>query len=108
MAEPFIPPGRYAVDADGSPIPGTYERIESRLAVGDGVEQLVLAPVNGIYGLLSPVQGFVDTRTIGRPFGQIGVIVFITSIGPFISIRFATRSLAVGVAALANRLRSRG
>lgn len=108
VAALFIPPGRYALDADGSPIPGTYERIESPLTFGERVEQLILAPVNGIYGLLSPVQGFVDTQTIGRLFGQIGVIVFIMSIGAFISISFATRSLEVAVAALANRLKTRG
>lgn len=108
LAALFIPPGRYATDADGSPIPGTYERIESPLTFGERVEQLILAPVNGIYGLLSPARGFVDTQTIGRLFGQIGVIVFIMSIGAFISISFATRSLEVAVAALANRLRSRG
>ncbi len=108
VAALFIPPGQYATDADGSPIPGTYERIDSPLTLGERVEQLVLAPVNGIYGLLSPVAGFVDTQTIGRLFGQIGVIVFIMSIGAFISISFATHSLEVAVAALANRLRSKG
>ena len=104
----FVPSGRYDTDADGSPIPGTYKRIESPLTFGGRVEQLVLAPVNGIYGLLSPARGIVDTETVGRLFGQIGVIVFIMSIGAFISISFATRSLEVAVAALANRLRSRG
>jgi uncharacterized ion transporter superfamily protein YfcC len=64
--------------------------------------------VNGIYGLLSPVAGFVDTQAVGRLFGQIGVIVFIMAIGAFISISFATHSLEVAVAALANRLRTRG
>jgi uncharacterized ion transporter superfamily protein YfcC len=108
VAALFIPAGRYATDADGSPIPGTYERIESPLGGSQRLEQLVLAPVNGIYGLLSPERGIVDTRTIGRLFGQIGVIVFIMAIGAFISISFATRSLEVAVAALANRLRSRG
>jgi uncharacterized ion transporter superfamily protein YfcC len=108
VAALFIPPGRYAQDADGSPIPGTYQRVESPLTAGERVEQLVLAPVNGIYGLLSPVRGIVDTRTVGRLFGQIGVIVFIMSIGAFISISFATRALEVGVGALANRLRTRG
>ncbi len=108
VAALFIPPGRYAQDADGSPIPGTYQRVESPLSVGQRVEQLVLAPVNGIYGLLSPERGIVDTRTIGRLFGQIGVIVFIMSIGAFISISFSTRALEVGVGALANRLRTRG
>jgi uncharacterized ion transporter superfamily protein YfcC len=104
----FIPAGQYTTDADGSPIPGTYQRIESPLDSVERVEQLVLAPVNGIYGLLSPVRGTVDTRTVGRLFGQIGVIVFIMSIGAFISISFATRSLEVAVASLAQRLRSRG
>ena len=108
MGALFIPAGQYATDADGSPIPGTYRRIESPLTFGERVEQLILAPVNGIYGLLSPVRGFVDTQTVGRLFGQIGVIVFIMAIGAFISISFATRSLEVAVAALANRLRSRG
>jgi uncharacterized ion transporter superfamily protein YfcC len=104
----FIPSGKYDTDADGSPIPGTYQRIDSPLDASERMEQLVLAPVNGIYGLLSPNQGIVDTRTVGRLFGQIGVIVFIMAIGAFISISFATRSLEVAVAALANRLRSRG
>jgi uncharacterized ion transporter superfamily protein YfcC len=108
LAALVIPAGSYSRDADGSPIPGTYRQIESPLGLGERVEQLVLAPVNGIYGLLSPVAGFVDTQTIGRLFGQIGVIVFIMSIGAFISISFATHSLEVAVAALANRLRSRG
>ena len=104
----FIPAGKYSTDADGSPIPGTYQRVESPLNNAERIEQLVLAPVNGIYGLLSPVRGTVDTRAVGRLFGQIGVIVFIMSIGAFISISFATRSLEVAVAALAHRLRSRG
>jgi uncharacterized ion transporter superfamily protein YfcC len=108
IAALFIPSGRYATDEDGSPIPGTYQRIESPLDSGERLEQLILAPVNGIYGLLSPARGIVDTRTVGRLFGQIGVIVFIMSIGAFISISFATRSLEVAVASIANRLRTRG
>ena len=41
-------------------------------------------------------------------FGQIGVIVFIMSIGAFISVSFATRALEVAVASLAHRLRDKG
>jgi uncharacterized ion transporter superfamily protein YfcC len=108
IAALFIPAGKYNTDADGSPIPGTYQRVDSPLTMGERVEQLILAPVNGVYGLLSPAAGTVDTRTVGRLFGQIGVIVFIMAIGAFISISFATRSLEVAVAALAQRLRSRG
>jgi len=108
IAALFIPAGQFSTDADGSPIPGTYQRVESPLSNSERIEQLILAPVNGIYGLLSPAAGNVDTRTVGRLFGQIGVIVFIMAIGAFISISFATRSLEVAVAALAHRLRKRG
>jgi len=108
IAALFIPAGHFATDADGSPIPGTYQRIESPLSGGERIEQLILAPINGIYGLLSPVRGKVDTRTVGRLFGQIGVIVFIMSIGAFLSISFATRSLEVAISSLAHRLKNRG
>jgi len=104
----FIPAGHYQTDADGSPIPGTFESVPSPLTFEQKVEQLILAPVNGVYGLRSVSTEVVDTETVGRIFGQIGVIVFIMSIGAFISVSFATRSLEVAVAALAHRLRDQG
>jgi uncharacterized ion transporter superfamily protein YfcC len=72
------------------------------------VGQLVLAPINGTYGLQNQQTGFAATDTVGRLFGQIGVIVFIMAIGAFISVSFATRSVEMAVAALANRLRTKG
>ncbi len=104
----FIPAGRYQLDPDGSPMPGTYEQVPSPLTFWESVQQLVLAPVNGIYGLLNFETDVVDTETVGRMFGQVGVIVFIMAIGAFISVSFHTRSLEVAVAQLANRLRSKG
>jgi len=104
----FIPAGRYQHAADGSPIPGTYQQIPSPLSFQEKVEQLILSPINGVYGLRNDGTAVVDTETIGRIFGQIGVIVFIMSIGAFISVSFATRSLEVAVAALADRLRDKG
>ncbi|MBP8177040.1 MAG: hypothetical protein KAX77_04670, partial [Xanthomonadales bacterium] len=108
VATLFIPAGRYQVDADGSPLPGTFEQVPSPLTLGEKFQQLVLAPVNGIYGLRNAEIDAVDTTTEGRMFGQIGVIVFIMSIGAFISVSFATKSLEVAVAALAHRLREQG
>jgi uncharacterized ion transporter superfamily protein YfcC len=108
LAALVIPAGQYQVDADGAPIPGTYAQIPSPLSWVDRIQQLVLAPINGLYGLLNPDSGVVDTETVGRMFGQIGVIAFIMSIGAFISVSFATRSLEVAVGALAQRLRSKG
>ncbi|CAG0987992.1 hypothetical protein MYXO_02236 [Myxococcaceae bacterium] len=108
VAALFLPPGAFETDADGSPIPGTYRRIETSLSLGEAVRQLVLAPVNGVYGLKSPETDTVDTTALGRMFGQIGVIVFIMSIGAFISVSFATRSLEVAVGRLAHRLKDQG
>jgi uncharacterized ion transporter superfamily protein YfcC len=107
IAALFIPPGVYQFDQDGSPIPGTYAPIASPLTPGERVRQLILAPVNGVYGLRNLETGKVDTETVGRLFGQIGIIVFIMAIGAFISVSFATRALEVAVAALAHRLRER-
>ena len=104
----FIPAGRYTLDPDGAPLPGTYEQVPSPLTFGESVQQLLLSPINGIYGLFNLETDFVDTETVGRMFGQIGVIVFIMAIGAFISVSFATKSLEVAVAQLANRLASKG
>ncbi|MGY1457784.1 MULTISPECIES: YfcC family protein [unclassified Luteimonas] len=104
----FIPAGVYQHAADGSPIPGTYQQIPSTLSFGEKVNQLVLSPVNGVYGLRSPASNQVDTEIVGRIFGQIGIIIFIMAIGAFISVSFATRSIEVAVASLANRLRDKG
>jgi uncharacterized ion transporter superfamily protein YfcC len=108
VAALFIPSGRYQTDADGSPIPGTFEQVPSPLSFEQRVEQLILAPVNGVYGLRNPDTDFVSTEVVGRIFGQIGIIVFIMAIGAFISVSFATRALEVAVASLAHRLRNQG
>ena len=108
VAALFLPSGLYQTDADGSPIPGTFTQVPSPLTFGEAVQQLVLSPVNGIYGLLNPLTDVVDTETLGIVFGQIGVIVFIMAIGAFISVSFATRSLEVAVGSLAHRLRDKG
>jgi uncharacterized ion transporter superfamily protein YfcC len=108
VAAIFLPSGRYQLDAEGSPIPGTFQQVPSPLEGWANVQQLLLAPINGIYGLFNPASDFVDTETLGTMFGQIGVIVFIMAIGAFISVSFATRSLEVAVAGIAHRLQTKG
>ena len=59
----IIPAGRYALDEDGSPIPGTYEEVDatpSRIIV-DSLE----APINGLYGIEDPATGNVDVFNSG-------------------------------------------
>jgi uncharacterized ion transporter superfamily protein YfcC len=108
IAALFIPSGAYKETPDGTPIPGSYHRVPSPLSFGGKLSQLVLAPVNGTYGLKNPSTGVVDTETLGHLFGQIGVIFFIMAIGAFISVSFSTKALDTAVAALASRLRSKG
>ncbi|MDM7854155.1 YfcC family protein [Cellulomonas alba] len=107
VAALFVPSGTYQLDADGGPIPGTYTQVPSPLTGAERVEQLLLSPVNGLYGLING-DGVVDTETVGHLFGSIGVVMFIMALGAFISVAFSTRSLEVGVSRLADRLRDRG
>ena len=71
VAALFIPAGRYELDADGSPIPGTFSTGPvAAESFGEKVQQLILRPVNGIYGLLNPETGIRrhrDVRAHVRP-----------------------------------------
>lgn len=104
----ILPSGQYQTDADGSPIPGTFETIPKPLNFAEMFQQLLLSPINGFYGLKDTVTGFVDTEGVGRMFGSVGVVMFIFAIGAFISVSFATKSLEVAVGGLASKLRSKG
>lgn len=108
VAALFLPAGIYQLDDAGSPIPGTFREVPSPLTFGEKLQQLILSPINGVYGLQNAETGFVSTETVGRMFGSIGVVLFIMSIGAFISVSFATRSLEVAIGALAARLRDKG
>jgi hypothetical protein len=57
LATFFIPSGQYQVDGTGSPIAGSFQRIEPPLDFGGRVRDLLLAPVNGMYGILDPATG---------------------------------------------------
>lgn len=107
VAAAFITPGQYERDDAGAPIPGTFETVEPPLSPGERVEQLIRAPVNGVYGLQDET-GFVDPDNVGVLFGSIGVVVFILALGAFISVTFSTKSLEVAIAQIARRMGSRG
>jgi len=107
VAAIFIPSGQYQVDADGAPVPGTFENVDSPLDGWDRVRELILSPVNGLYGIQDD-GGSVSTENLGRMFGSIGVVMFIMALGAFISVSFSTRSLEVAVSSMATRVGSRG
>src|SRR5690606_7211623 len=86
----------------------SFGRVDCPLTLWERVQQLILAPVNGLYGLQDTATGFVDTENVGRLFGSVGVVLFIMALGAFISVSFATRSLEVAVGGLGAKLQDKG
>jgi uncharacterized ion transporter superfamily protein YfcC len=104
----LIPAGRYDVDDEGAPIPGTYEEVPAPLDFADRVKDLFFAPINGLYGIEDSETGFVDPDASGLLYGSAGVFLFVLAIGMFITVMFATGALDRGIARLAYAVRTRG
>jgi uncharacterized ion transporter superfamily protein YfcC len=104
----FIPSGQYQLDAGGSPIPGSYEQIDSPLDFGENVSNLLQSPINGLYGIQDPETGQVGPFNSGSLFGGAQVFLFILAIGAFMTVVFATGALELGIGHLAHRFRARG
>jgi uncharacterized ion transporter superfamily protein YfcC len=104
----FIPSGQYKVDASGSPIPGSFRNIVPPLDFDGRIQDLLLAPVNGMYGIQDPNTGQIGPFNKGTMFGSIEVFLFILSIGGFMTVVFATGALDLGIHHLSYRFRQRG
>ena len=52
----FIPSGQYQLDASGSPIAGSFQNIAPPLDLEGRIRDLLLAPVNGLYGIQDPAD----------------------------------------------------
>jgi len=98
----IIPAGKYALDSNGSPIPGTYQEVDShpQRIVIDSLE----APINGLYGIEDAQTGNIDVFNSGSLFGAIDVALFILVIGGFIGITMKTGAIQAGIALLVRRL----
>lgn len=103
-----IPSGTYQVDANGAPIAGSYTTVPSPLDFGGRVRDLLLAPINGLYGILDPATGQVGPFNSGAMFGSVQVFLFILAIGGFMTVVFKTGALDLGIAKLAHRFSDRG
>ena len=102
LATWVIPAGQYALDEDGSPVPGTYEEVDAspqRILVDS-----LRAPINGMYGIEDAETGNVDFFNTGTLFGAIDVALFILVIGGFIAITMKTGAIQAGIALLVRRL----
>lgn len=104
----FIPSGRYAVDEDGAPIPGSYERVDSPQDFGERVHDLFIAPVNGLYGVQDLDSDNVGPFNTGALYGAAGVFLFVLAIGAFMTMVFATGALEVAIGRLAHAMRDQG
>ncbi|MFE7675522.1 YfcC family protein [Streptomyces albidoflavus] len=104
----LIPSGQYERDADGAPVEGTYQRVDSGQSLTDRFNDLFLAPVNGLYGIQDAGSGEVGPDFSGELYGSAGVFLFILAIGAFITVVLATGALDRGISRLAHRLRRRG
>lgn len=104
----FIPSGQYKLDASGSPIAGSFSYVASPLDFGGRVQDLLLAPVNGMSGIRDPETGMVGPLNKGTMFGSVEVFLFILSIGGFMTVVFATGALDRGIHHLSYRFRERG
>lgn len=104
----FIPAGQYQVNEAGAPIAGSYQQMEPPLDFAGRVEDLLLSPINGLYGIQNPETGHVGPFNRGALFGSAQVFLFILAIGGFMTVVFATGALDLGIAHLAHRFRARG
>lgn len=99
----LIPAGRYQLDEDGRPIPGSYERLDQN---GQGPLEVFLAPVDGMYGIKN-AEGFIGTYESGTLFGAIAVALFVLVIGGFITMTMKTGAITAGIRALTTRFGAR-
>lgn len=104
----LIPSGAYDRDKDGAPVEGSYHRVDSGQTFVDRLEDLFLAPVNGLYGVQDTETSQVGPDMTGELYGSAGVFLFVIAIGAFITVVFATGALDRGIGRLAHRLRDRG
>ncbi len=104
----IIPAGTYQHDADGSTIPGSFQTVESPLTASDRVTELLVSPINGLYGIRNAETGFIAPFGAGRLAGAVEVFLFVLAMGAFMTMVFATGALELAIARLAHATRARG
>ncbi|HEY7969996.1 MAG TPA: YfcC family protein [Candidatus Limnocylindrales bacterium] len=100
----IIPAGAYQLDADGSPIPGTYHQVDQNPA--RIIVDSLLAPIQGMYGI-EAADGSISVYNSGELFGAIDVALFILVIGGFLGVTMQTGAIQAGIGRVVQRLRGR-
>jgi len=100
----IIPAGRYNLDPDGAPIPGTYHKVPPN---PQRIADIFLAPVDGMYGIQA-ADGNVGAYNEGALYGAINIALFILMIGGFIGVTMKTGAIDAGISAIVKRLGANG
>ena len=100
----IIPAGAYQLDADGSPVPGTYHQVDQNPA--RIIVDSLLAPIQGMYGI-EGADGSISVYNSGELFGAIDVALFILVIGGFLGVTMQTGAIQAGIGRVVQRLRGR-
>jgi len=100
----IVPAGRYDLNKQGEPIPGTYHEVEShpQKILVDSLK----APINGMYGIENK-KGTISPYNTGTLFGAIDVALFILVIGGFLGVTMKTGAIQTGIGLLVRRLRGK-
>jgi uncharacterized ion transporter superfamily protein YfcC len=100
----LIPAGAYKLDANGQPIPGSYESVAQnpqRIIIDS-----LMAPINGLYGV-EATDGSISVYNSGELFGAIDVALFILVIGGFLAVTMKTGAIQTGIGRVVVGLRGR-
>ncbi|MBK8049878.1 MAG: YfcC family protein [Anaerolineales bacterium] len=104
LATWLIPAGSYQLDADGAPIPGTYQQVPSnpqKLLIS-----ALMGPINGMYGI-KDAAGNVNVWNSGELFGAIDVALFVLIIGGFLGVTMKTGAINAGIAWVVTKLKGK-
>ena len=105
----IVPTGKYVLDEkSGRPVPGSYARFDPDLTFMDRLRDLMMAPVNGLYGVQSSKTGVIGPYETGSLFGAAGVFLFVLAIGVFISMTMKSGAIDAGIGRISSRFGGRG
>ena len=88
------PAHSYQLDADGAPIPGTYQQVPSNPQ--KMLASASMGPINGMHGIEDAKLGNVNVWNSGELFGAIDVALFVLIIGGFLGVTMKTGAINAG------------
>jgi uncharacterized ion transporter superfamily protein YfcC len=105
----IVPTGKYLLDdKTGRPVPGSYARFDPKLTFMHRLRDLMMAPINGLYGVQSTKSGVIGPYETGTLFGAAGVFLFVLAIGVFITMTMKSGAIDAGIGRISDRFGGRG